>query len=135
MTLAVTSSSAFALQIVALVTGGSIVQLIVYLLRRRSEIAALDKTASAPLLASANELIVRLEVAEGRLASRVASLEGQLAESQGTLRLSQEDNQRLTREVAQLRIDLDITQRHVDQLRLMLPMPQPPPPPPPRQNP
>jgi hypothetical protein len=117
----VSGGSQFVLQIVALVTGGSIVQLIVFLLRRRSEITALDKTASAPLLTSANELIVRLEASEARLHTRLEALEQRRSNEMETgtaaLTFSHEQNVRLSREVAQLRSDLDVCQHHVVQLR------------------
>lgn len=118
-------TSRFALQVVALITGGGIVQLIVFLLRRRSEFTALDKTASAPLLASANELIARLEVSEQRYSARVDALTSRLSEerkmAQRSLETAHVANQRLSHEVAQLRVDLDICNHQVEQLRRLLP--------------
>jgi hypothetical protein len=114
------SVTTFALQVVALITGGGIVQLIVFLLRRRSEITALDKTASAPLLTSANELIVRLEASEARAGLRVDELTSRLASEQRSsielLRVANDENLRLGSEIAKLRVDLGISQRQIKEL-------------------
>jgi hypothetical protein len=110
----------FVLQVIALITGGGIVQLIVFLLRRRSEIAALDKTSTAPLLTSANELIERLQVSQARLEDQVEKLNGRLVTEQEKaterLDLAHTQNRRLAGEVAELRVDVAVLQRQIDQL-------------------
>lgn len=119
------SGSALVLQVVAIFVGGGVLQLFMFLLRRRSEITALDKSSTAPLLASANELIVRLESSEAKLYARVETLEKRLiteqAASTDVLAISHGENRRLVREVAELRVDLDVCEARIHRLRQMLP--------------
>lgn len=129
------STADFLLQVAALVTGGGIVQLTIFLLRRRSELQKMDRESAAPLLkestgmlaehrAWAKEQIDRLQEAEQRGTARIKALQEQLEHErkgfQDQLDRAHEENKRLSRELARLRTDQDIALRQIEELRLQL---------------
>lgn len=118
------SPSQFALQVVALITGGGIIQLIVYLLKRRSEITALDRTSAEPLLTKQDAFIDRLQLSEVKAQGLVAQLEERIANERrdftSSLAVAHRENDRISAEVARIRTDLDIAARQVEELRRRL---------------
>lgn len=114
----------FILQIAAVFLGGGAVQLIIALLRRRSELRELDTKADATLLASAQELITALQgdlevqrriVAE--LRKEVDQLRWRLGEThrEHTRVLERErlNGARLENDLARVRSDLAVAQAQI----------------------
>lgn len=116
--------SGFALQILALVTGGSIVQLIIFLIRRRSELGALDRTSSKPLLEEQGAFIDRLAAAETKALARVSTLENRIElmtlDFAEKMNISSIERQRLSSNLAAVRSDLDTALAQIDNLRIQL---------------
>jgi septal ring factor EnvC (AmiA/AmiB activator) len=100
----------FILQVAAIATGGGFVQLLIFVLKRRSELRSLDATAGSTALASANSYITTLQGGEkavrdelDRTHGRLESLQEQWDVERDTL-TNALDNQR--HEVARLAADL-----------------------------
>jgi hypothetical protein len=72
------SAAAFALQVVALVTGAGIIQLILALLRRRAELRKIDADTDSVALNSANIYIGTLQAGEAVLRGEVSALKTEL---------------------------------------------------------
>ncbi len=126
--------SAVLLGVIQVAVGGTLVQLIIFLLRRRAEIKKLDAeakttgaTGSALLVDSATAYAVRLQERDVELTARVDKLETKLDEEQqrslAAAAIAHEEINRLTQIVAQLRVDLDIANGQVDRLRRELSTP------------
>ncbi len=116
------------LGVIQVAVGGTLVQLIIFLLRRRSEIKKLDAeakatgaTGSALLVDSATAYAVRLTERDVELTSRVDKLETKLVaevdKALAAANVAHEEISRLTQIVSQLRVDLDIANGQVDRLR------------------
>ena len=69
----------FILQVMALITGGGIVQLILALIRRRPEIRKIDAEVDSVALTSQNAYIDRLQAGEVLLRDEVAALKAEIA--------------------------------------------------------
>lgn len=114
----------FLLQILALVMGGSVVQLVIFLIRRRSELSALDRTSSKPLLEEQGAFIDRLTAAEAKERSRVTVLEARIEamtiDFAERMRISNNERQRMIGEIASLRSDLDIARAQIESLQTEL---------------
>lgn len=115
------------LSILTVFLGGSAVQLIVFLLRRRGELKKLD-TESSVLTATAkntqadatDKLIIRLQqdgetyrVIARELQAEMERLRRDTAEQ---LRIAHEEHERLTGRIATLQTDLDIARRQIRDL-------------------
>jgi chromosome segregation ATPase len=115
------------LGIITVATGGSLVQLVIFLIKRRATLSALDTEATAPLLEQQGALVDRLAAAELKALKRVESLEEQQRardqEFTATMEISNRERARLNSEVASLRTEVDIARRQIadltDQLRSM----------------
>jgi hypothetical protein len=122
--LGATNPTQFFLQVAALVTGGGLVQLLIFLLRRRSDLSALDRTSSKPLLEEQGAFVDRLVASETKAQTRIDALEAQRdADSKDfaeRVRLVTRENKRLSAEVARVRVDLDIALGQVEELRRQL---------------
>ena len=135
-------NTAFLLQLIAIAIGGGSVQLVIFLLRRRSELRKLDAESESTLLDSANIYIGTLLSGEKALREEIAALKTELRilkESFATDRTDMRrdwEKERLantealetaTREVTRLRLelarvkaDLLIAQAQIDELRTRL---------------
>jgi hypothetical protein len=106
--------------VITVATGGSIVQLIIFLFKRRAELQALDRTSAAPLFEAQNALVDRLAAAEVKALGRVTALEEQLRvrdlEYTATLETGNRERARLTSELATLRTEVDISRRQITDL-------------------
>jgi uncharacterized protein YhaN len=111
----------FLLQILAIAVGGGMVQLIIFLLRRRGELHALDRTSSKPLLEEQGAFIDRLATAETKALARVAMLETRVEsmtmDFAEKLQVSNRERQRIVAELASVRSELDICRAQVEVLR------------------
>ena len=100
----------FILQVAAIATGGGFIQLLIFVLKRRSELRNLDATSGSAALASANSYIATLQTGEN-------AVRGQLDKMHADVRAMQKqwdveraaltdalDNER--RQVARLAADL-----------------------------
>ncbi len=100
----------FILQVAAIATGGGFIQLLIFVLKRRSELRNLDATSGSAALASANSYITTLQTGEN-------TMRGQLDKMHADVRMMQKqwdveraaltdalDNER--RQVARLAGDL-----------------------------
>lgn len=123
-------SSQFLLSVAAIATGGGFVQLLIFLLKRRSEIRALDRGSDAGLLTSANELISRQQADSDALRKEITRLSGAHRDLEAAIAaervhftrqmdIAHAENARLGGQVAQLRTDLDIANRQIGELRRM----------------
>jgi hypothetical protein len=112
------------LGIVTVALGGSVVQLIIYFLRRRSEMRALDKTSTAPLLDSAQGLIGAYKEASQRATERLDRFQAQMEqkdiEHSASMRRIQEENRRMAVEISRLQTDLAIANGQIEQLMRQL---------------
>jgi len=61
----------FLLTILPLITAGGLIQLVMFLLNRRSGLKALDRTSGASLLMGANEAYAKLQITNDSLTSRI----------------------------------------------------------------
>lgn len=104
------------------------VQLLIFLLRRRSEIRALDRGSDAGLLTSATELIAKQQADSDSLRHEVVrlgdshrdlqeSMTKERAHFTHQLAIAHQENVRLSAEVARLRVDHDIATRQIAELR------------------
>lgn len=111
----------FLLQILALVMGGSLVQLVIFLLRRRSELHALDRTSSKPLLEEQGAFIDRLAAAETKALARVALLEQKIdamtLDFAERMQMANTERNRLVAQMASLQSELDMARTQVETLR------------------
>ncbi len=134
------------LQVIGLIIGGGTVQLVIFLLRRRSELKALDRTSEASLLTGASDFMARMQVERGadradlqRLREEAQKDRERFEEQIAQLRVAREQERRgliaqLTRAneengqlhsmIAQLRVELNIAKRQIDQLQSLLDRPQ-----------
>lgn len=112
----------FALQVAAVFLGGSSVQLIVFLVRRRAEIRELDTKADAVALEASNNPITRLQLDAEQLRQQIQGMRTdhlrEIEEMTRRLGLATDEGVRLQREVASLRTEIAIAQRQLDQLQL-----------------
>lgn len=110
----------FLFQIAAVFLGGSSVQLIVFLIRRRSELGEMDAKADAVSLEASNNLITRLQLDGEQLRAQIVALRAEhlIETEEMTRRLTActEQGVRLQREIALLRNDIVIAQKQIDQL-------------------
>ena len=109
------------LQITGVFVGGGAVQFLIFLLRRRSELAELDAKADATLLDSATHLVDRLRADADALRGEVRDLRSELdlerQENARRLAESHRLTKRLGSEVARLKTDLDIARAHIHDLQ------------------
>lgn len=61
----------FILQVAAVATGGGFIQLLIFVLKRRSELRNLDATSGSAALASANSYIATLQTGENAMRSQL----------------------------------------------------------------
>jgi polyhydroxyalkanoate synthesis regulator phasin len=118
----------FVLQVVAIALGGGCVQLIIFFLRRRSELRQLDTSSDVNVSTASATLIARLQE-DGAvyreqvklMQDRIDTIEKQHEQAQRSfnqqLMDAHSENIRLTTRIAQLNTDLDITTRQVNELR------------------
>jgi len=117
-----------ALQIVAVLVGGAGVQLIIFLLRRRAEIRALDTTADSSVLGSANQLIDQLQEEVTDLRAEVRQQKDEFAayRAQSTAAMDRGNQTladdranlaRLSTDLARVRSDLVIAHAQIDDLQ------------------
>lgn len=113
-----------ALGVLTVAVGGSAVQLVIFLLRRRSELNALDRTAAATEREGQGAFIDRVFVSEERANKRADQLEEQMrlhqTEFADQMKLQRRENARLSAKVASLSTDLGIAQRQVGELTRQL---------------
>lgn len=126
------------LAVLQVAAGGTIVQLIVYLLRRRSEIKTADAvakkdeaTGDSALLAGATAYAAQLQAdmtgrrtIEDKLNARIDDCEQKLDDNQEKARrdaeIARTEIGRLAAQVAQLSVDLTIANGQVERLRMEL---------------
>jgi chromosome segregation ATPase len=135
-------NAAFALQIIAIAIGGGSVQLVIFLLRRRSELRKLDSESESTLLDSANVYIGTLLSGEKALREEIATLKTELRVLKETwaqdraemrrewdservanidaLEAANREVSRFRLELARVRSDLMGAQAQIDELRVRL---------------
>jgi septal ring factor EnvC (AmiA/AmiB activator) len=114
----------FLLQVLAVAVGGGTVQLLIFLLKRRTELRALDRTSEASLLSASitDGQTLRAEIAELKEEVRQIRAERDQARESAAAQLetAHRENRRLTYEIATLRTDLDIATRQIEDLKASL---------------
>lgn len=109
---------------VSVLTSVGVVQLVIFLIKRKSELSALDRTSSKPLLEEQGAFIDRVVAAETKASLRVAELEIELKRRSDefiiNLERVTEQNRRLVHEVSSLRTDVDVARLQLDSLRRRL---------------
>jgi hypothetical protein len=125
-------SAGFILQIAAIAIGGGSVQLVIFLLRRRSELHKLDAESDATLLDSANVYIATLQTGEKALREENAALKEGWANERAAMRKEwdsertanidalESSNREVSRfrlELARVQADLLSAQAQIDELR------------------
>jgi polyhydroxyalkanoate synthesis regulator phasin len=118
----------FVLQVVAIAFGGGTVQLIIFIIKRRTELRQIDTSSDVNISNASSVLISRLQE-DGAvyreqvklMQDRINTIEQQheQAQRQYNQRLmdAHSENTRLTTRIAQLQTDLDIATRQVSELR------------------
>jgi hypothetical protein len=117
----------FILQIFALIVGGGTVQLLVFLLKRRSELRSLDTASDATALNSANAYVVTLQAGEQKLREHLAVLEVRIGNMQRTwdierrahteaLNNAHRELSRVTAEAARMKTDLAVAQAQITKM-------------------
>jgi uncharacterized protein (DUF342 family) len=121
----------FILQVVAIAFGGGTVQLLIFLLRKRGELRNLDTQSDVNVSTASATLISRLQEDGATYREIVKGLQDEISllkrrRDQEQLDFAQRlqdahsENTRLTTKIAQLQTDLDIAQRHIEELRRMV---------------
>lgn len=109
----------FIFQIAAVFLGGSSVQLLIFLVRRRAEIRELDSKADSVSLEASNNLITRLQLDGEQTRTQITYMRTEhlreMEEMTRRLTVCTEEGLRLTREVALLRNEIGIAQRQLEQ--------------------
>jgi hypothetical protein len=112
------------LQILAIVVGSGMVQLLIFLLKRRGELSALDRTSSKPLLEGQGAFIDRLAAAEIKALARVSVLEARIEamtlDFAEKMQISNAERHRMAVQLAELRSDLDVARAQIEGLRAEL---------------
>lgn len=107
------------LQVVGVVVGGGLLQLIIFLIKRRATIRSIDITSDATQLTSANEFILTLQSEMKVLRAEIAELKAEVEKFKRQLSIAQDDATRatsvsedtvtrLTLELARARSDLAV---------------------------
>ncbi len=100
----------FILQVAAVATGGGFIQLLIFVLKRRSELRNLDATSGSAALASANSYITTLQTGENSMRDQLDKTHSHIKEMQKQWDIERAaltdalDNER--RQVARLAADL-----------------------------
>lgn len=106
--------------IVAILTG-AVVPLLIYLLSRGPQLRQLNTSRDSELVSSATALVDRLQNEVQTLNTKIEKLdrehETDRADYVAQLDRAHDENARLSRMVAQLRTDLDIASRQIEDLR------------------
>lgn len=114
----------FVLSAIAIMVGGGSVQLFIFLLKRRGELKALDRTSEATERGGQADFIDRVFVSEEKANKRADRLEEQMKQYQvefaDQTKLQRRENARLSSKVASLSTDLSIAQRQVVELQRQL---------------
>lgn len=129
--LIVLATPQWAINIATGITSVGTVQLLIFLLRRRSELKQLDtanlaseRTSAEPLLKGWETIAQELKVSAKEAVDRANKVEERMDDERREFRASLErahaENSRLRQEVAQLRTDNDILTRQVEQLQRQL---------------
>lgn len=112
------------LGVLTVAVGGGSVQLLIFLLKRRGELKALDRTSQATEREGQGAFIDRVFVSEERASKRADQLEEQIRQAQvdfaDQMKLQRRENARLSAKVASLSTDLGIAQRQVGELTRQL---------------
>lgn len=107
------------LQVVGVVVGGGLLQLIIFLIKRRATIRSIDTTSDATQLTSANEFILTLQSEMKVLRVEIAELKAEVDKFKRQVSITQDDAMRassmsedtvtrLTLELARSRSDLAV---------------------------
>ncbi|MGH3752414.1 MAG: hypothetical protein ACRDRP_06910 [Pseudonocardiaceae bacterium] len=110
----------FVLQVVAIALGGGSVQMVIFLIKRRSELRSLDATSGSAALTSANEYIATLQNGEQAMRARSEAMQKQW-DTERALLTDALDNERrqvarLSADVARFRADLAVAESQIEQL-------------------
>lgn len=110
----------FVLQVVAIALGGGSVQMVIFLIKRRSELRSLDATSGSAALTSANEYIATLQSGEKAMRARSEAMQKQW-DTERALLTDALDNERrqvarLSADVARFRADLAVAEAQIEQL-------------------
>jgi hypothetical protein len=115
------------LQVIGVVLGGGLLQLIIFLLKRRATLRQLDTTSDATQLTSANEYITILTADTKTLRGEIERLKGELSAVQRSMAIAADDHvralgateaivTRLTTELARARTDLAVLRAELDEI-------------------
>lgn len=132
----------FLLQILAIAVGGGTVQLIIFLLRRRSELKSLDRNSEASLLTGASDFMASMQAARAEDLKRIKELEDSSKRDRAAfnaaftqlktekqhertslisqLSRANDENARLQSVVSQLQTDLNIAKGQITRMQHML---------------
>lgn len=117
-------TSQFWLSVIGGILSVGSVQLIIFLLRRRTDLRAVDRTSEASLLTAATADAKELRGEIGGLKVELKQLRADSDTSRVAaaqrLETAHRENQRLTYDVASLRTDLDIATRQIQDLQAAL---------------
>jgi uncharacterized protein YhaN len=118
------SASPVALQFVAIFAAGGLLPLVIFLLRRKSELRNLDSTSRQVEREGESSFIDRVLASEKKTSERANELEDQIKAQRKDftrdMQVLQGENERLSTEVAKFRTDLGIAQRQVKELERQL---------------
>jgi hypothetical protein len=112
------------LGIITVATGGSLVQLAIFLMRRKGELKALDTTATVPLIEQQGAFVDRVAAANELLTKQLKESDerqkAELKEFTAQLERSSEERDRLANDVARMRTELGIRGRQIETLESQL---------------
>lgn len=117
----------FILQVAAIATGGGFIQLLIFVLKRRSELRNLDATSGSAALASANSYIATLQTGENTVRSQLDKMhtdiramqkqwDGERAALTDALDNERRQVARLAADLARYRADLAVADARIAEL-------------------
>ncbi len=116
------------LQIVAVFIGGSAVQLVIFLLRRKSELRSLDAKADADVVTAQSSYITTLQAGEQQTREELAALkkthDAERRDLLAALESSKNEVARLSAQVGRLEADLAVARSQIATLTARLQMPR-----------
>lgn len=117
----------FILQVAAIATGGGFIQLLIFVLKRRSELRNLDATSGSAALASANSYITTLQTGENTMRGQLDKMhadirvmhkqwDGERAALTDALDNERRQVARLAGDLARYRADLAVADARIAEL-------------------
>jgi len=111
------STTQLILQIVGVAVGGTLVQLIIFLIKKRSELRGINTASDSAVVTTSNLLMDRLAAAEAKGREEIDRLNRLLGTEQQNftraINSCRSEINRLGAEVARLRTELDISQARI----------------------